>query len=80
MIITGGLNFNGSFNMISSISIPVYAAQYLVVAAGGGGGGVGASQGLAGGGGAGGALTGAVSLVCGQSYSIIVGSGGVGST
>jgi hypothetical protein len=80
MIITGGISFNGSFNMQTSVAIPVYSAQYLVVAAGGGGGGVGNSQGLAGGGGAGGAFTGTVALVCGQSYSIIVGSGGVGAT
>jgi hypothetical protein len=51
--------------------------EYLVIAGGGGGGGGSPSSG-GGGGGAGGYLTGSESLSAGTSYTITIGSGGVG--
>ena len=61
------------------IRYPIYrpnvsSLEYLVVAGGGGGGGLG------GGGGAGGFLTGNTSVTPATTYTIIVGSGGIGGT
>jgi hypothetical protein len=71
----------------NTISAPYYAGgtsytiDFLVVAGGGGGGGSEMSNGFGGGGGAGGGggyLASSISLNCGSSYPIVVGTGGAG--
>ena len=71
----------------NTISAPYYAGgtsytiDFLVVAGGGGGGGSEMSNGYGGGGGAGGAggyLASSISVNCGSSYPIVVGTGGAG--
>ena len=75
---TGTYGTNG-FYLGMKETVPVYAADYLVVAGGGGGGcdNINGTQG--GGGGAGGLLTGSQNLATGNVYTITVGAGGAGA-
>jgi hypothetical protein len=81
------INNSGIACFSSTICAPYYAGgtsytiDFLVVAGGGGGGGSEMSNGFGGGGGAGGGggyLASSISLNCGSSYPIVVGTGGAG--
>jgi hypothetical protein len=63
---------NSSWLALSTQTVGLYSANYLVVAGGGGSG-----AGAGGGGGAGGLLTGSQTLLTGTVYTVTVGAGGV---
>jgi hypothetical protein len=73
--------FSG-YNQIPYLYVPPggFSVEYLIVAGGGGGGNaIGAANRNGGGGGGGGILAGSTILITGESYTVSVGTGGLGS-